>query len=96
MSVLWLSNPQISPVGTLAPGNYRNYFLLHSLVRRASWERSTEEALKRTLCVVPWYRARIAPAVLTRADFNRAKARSTGTIATMLLAQRSGAFPHGP
>jgi hypothetical protein len=57
--------------------------------------------LKRTLRGVPWYRARIAPAVLTRADFNRAKAKSTGTIApgmiaTILLAQPSDAFPHGP
>lgn len=68
---------------------------------RASCERSTEEALKRTLRGVPWYRARIAPAVLTRADFNRAKARSTGSIATGMiatipLAQPSDAFPHGP
>src|ERR1700733_4788856 len=68
---------------------------------RASCERLTEVALKRTLRVVPWYRARIAPAVLTRADFNWAKARSTGTIATsmiatILLTQPSDAFAHGP
>ena len=63
---------------------------------RASCERLTEVALKRTLRGLPWYRARIAPAVLTRADFNRAKARSTGTVATILLAQPSDAFPHGP
>ena len=63
---------------------------------RASFERSTEEALKRTLRGVLWYRARVAHAVLTRADFNRAKARSSGTVATILTWRPTGSFPHGP
>src|ERR1700683_70340 len=60
---------------------------------RASCERSTEEALKRTLRGVPWYRARIAHAVLTRADFNRARVRSSGTIATCMIVTASLAQP---
>jgi hypothetical protein len=55
-----------------------------------------EVALKRTLRGLPWYRARIAPAVLTRADFGWAKARAGGTIATILITQPSTAFVHGP
>jgi hypothetical protein len=55
-----------------------------------------EVALKRTLRGLPWYRARIAPAVLTRADFGWAKAKASGTIATILLTQPSSVFVHGP
>jgi hypothetical protein len=55
-----------------------------------------EVALKKTLRELPWYRARIAPAVLTRADFGWAKARASGTIATIVLTQPSTTFPHGP
>jgi hypothetical protein len=55
-----------------------------------------EVALKKTLRELPWYRARIAPALLTRADFGWAKARASGTIATILVTKRSTTFPHGP
>jgi hypothetical protein len=96
MGMASLSHPLFSPVRTLAEGNYRNYFSFHSLVRRASCERLPEEALKRTLRVLPWYRARIAPSVLTRADFSEAKARSSGTIATILVTRPSTSFSNGP
>ena len=65
-------------------------------VERASCERLMEVALKRTLRELPWYRARIAPAVLARADFGWAKARASGAIATILITKHSTTFPHGP
>ncbi|MGB8539183.1 MAG: hypothetical protein WCD57_22355 [Acidobacteriaceae bacterium] len=52
--------------------------------------------MKRTLRGLPWYRARIAPAVLTRADFGWAKARASGSIATIMVTRASTTFPHGP
>jgi len=55
-----------------------------------------EVALKRTLPGLVWYRARIAPAVLTRADFGWAKAGASGRIATILVTQATTAFVHGP